>query len=352
MRTTNKGHSTPAGHGLSETAQPATHTVSQVADEQIARERKYAAKLEDAKRTMLRMSQNAAEQERVFAARLNDAQQVALRMSHSAAERARALSVALRTSQNDLERHLQESSAAEREFRAMLETIQDEARRLGQTIEALTRDVASRDRELADLRDRFTRAVRLLNESEETLLQVIPRLSSLSADTGSGGSTLGLKRLLRLRGMDFLVQAYRVLLHRDPDAGGREHYVGELRKGVATAEIVRRLRYSPEGMKIAVDVREIRYDLFMASLYRTPFVGRLFEAVGDMGLLLSGSRERRAFEHAIALELEQARAESQEASEALLQMAQRIAQAKSDILVQSQSRDAMDRPEAQQPGNR
>ena len=88
-----------------------------------------------------------------------------------------------------------------------------------------------------------------------------------------------LKQLLTLRDRDFVINAYRVLLLREPDLRGLEKYLGLLQQGKGRLEILRRIRYSPEGKGVAVDVRSIRPGLFLAGICSLPLFGRLLRPI-------------------------------------------------------------------------
>ena len=72
----------------------------------------------------------------------------------------------------------------------------------------------------------------------------------------------------------FIRRAYRGILGREPDAGGLQNYLEPLRSGrAAKAEILGRLRYSPEGRKKAVKIRGLLAPFMIASLRRLPVIG-------------------------------------------------------------------------------
>lgn len=65
-----------------------------------------------------------------------------------------------------------------------------------------------------------------------------PKTSLEAADLG---------RLLAVPEAEFVELAYRTLLGRDADDGGKANYLAELHNGVSRAAVLRRLRESPEG---------------------------------------------------------------------------------------------------------
>jgi hypothetical protein len=127
-----------------------------------------------------------------------------------------------------------------------------------------------------------------------------------------------------LQGEALVVEAFRLLLHRDPDPSGRDHFLSELDRGASAVEIVWRIRYSPEGRRAAADVSDIRFALMREQAYRAPLVGKLLRAIGDACGLIGAQRKRRAFEHTVARRLEEANRVNRELRHQLLGIAQKI----------------------------
>ena len=83
-----------------------------------------------------------------------------------------------------------------------------------------------------------------------------------------------LAELLNYDDDNFIRSAYRGILRREPDAVGNAHYVNMLRTGqLSKAEILGRLRYSPEGKTCAIPVRGLLLPFVMQSAYRVPVLG-------------------------------------------------------------------------------
>lgn len=75
---------------------------------------------------------------------------------------------------------------------------------------------------------------------------------------------------------DFLVTAYRTILHRAPDVGGFESYISRLRDGSMTkVGLLAELRFSAEGMERGVPIRGLRFAHAIEQLKRKRGVGRL-----------------------------------------------------------------------------
>lgn len=72
----------------------------------------------------------------------------------------------------------------------------------------------------------------------------------------------------------FIRRAYRGILGREPDVGGFQNYLEQLRTGrVAKVEILGRLRYSPEGREKAVKIRGLLAPFVVATVSRLPVIG-------------------------------------------------------------------------------
>lgn len=67
-------------------------------------------------------------------------------------------------------------------------------------------------------------------------------------------SALHVDELLGLPDPEFLLRAYQRLLGRLPDSEGYAHYLAELRAGTSQLEVLRRIRWSPEGRQKAPPV--------------------------------------------------------------------------------------------------
>lgn len=72
----------------------------------------------------------------------------------------------------------------------------------------------------------------------------------------------------------FLVSAYRVVLDREPDAGGLSHYQRCLLRGSLTRiEVLGRLKLSPEGRRRGGALGGVMPAFFLAMVYRVPLAG-------------------------------------------------------------------------------
>ncbi len=108
---------------------------------------------------------------------------------------------------------------------------------------------------------------------------------------------MALGEVLALQGMEFLREAYRVILGRSPDSEGLEHYLGALRAGrLRKIEVLGRLRYSAEGRRKGVKLPGLRLRYLAALPLRIPVLGYLFKLVGGVVLLPRTLRNIRVLE--------------------------------------------------------
>ncbi len=92
----------------------------------------------------------------------------------------------------------------------------------------------------------------------------------------AGGDGFTLQHFLDLQDREFLGEAYRVLLGREPDPAGQGHYLAQLRSGSMTkVEILGSLRYSDEGKQHKVAVAGLFLPYVVQSSFRVPVLGRL-----------------------------------------------------------------------------
>lgn len=112
-----------------------------------------------------------------------------------------------------------------------------------------------------------------------------------------------LNELLRLPADAFITAAYLHLLGRAPDAGGREHYMRRLAEGHGKAGVVYDLLQSPEGAKLAADSKDdtshLADEAFVDYSYRK-LLGRAPDPGGRdyyVGRLRKGTARTWVYEH-------------------------------------------------------
>jgi hypothetical protein len=119
-----------------------------------------------------------------------------------------------------------------------------------------------------------------------------------------------------LHDVAFLDAAYRAALGRTPDSIGKEFYLGLLRKGASQAEVLGRLRYSPEGRGNSASIdglaRAYRFD----RLARWPILGRCFRFLAALWGLADSDRRLRI----IASDLARPAAEAEQQSKLVEQV--------------------------------
>ena len=79
---------------------------------------------------------------------------------------------------------------------------------------------------------------------------------------------------------DFVRNAYRGILRREPDADGFASFLEALRQGrMAKVEVLGRMRFSPEGRTVGVRVRALPIAFALRSARRVPVLGRMLGIV-------------------------------------------------------------------------
>ena len=103
----------------------------------------------------------------------------------------------------------------------------------------------------------------------------LPRLS-MTARRIELKPTYDLDDFLQFHDDEFVDNAYRAILRREPDISGRATFLSALRAGrLAKTEIVGRLRFSTEGRSLGVRVRGLSLPFALRTLRRVPVFGRL-----------------------------------------------------------------------------
>lgn len=101
--------------------------------------------------------------------------------------------------------------------------------------------------------------------------------------------------LVQYHDHQFVWNAYRALLKRDPDEEGLRRHLNELRSGrVNKIDILARLHYSPEGKRKNVTVDGLQIPACVRRLYRVPIVGyvlELFVAIARLPHLIRSLRQ-------------------------------------------------------------
>lgn len=78
---------------------------------------------------------------------------------------------------------------------------------------------------------------------------------------------------LRYHDEEFIVNAYRGVLGREPDSAGFDHNLLRLRRNYTKIEILGRLRYSPEGRRRGVKISGLMLPFMIHTAGRLPVVG-------------------------------------------------------------------------------
>lgn len=103
----------------------------------------------------------------------------------------------------------------------------------------------------------------------------LPRVS-YQAPPIAARDAYGVEELLAFHDEDFLRNAYRALLRREPDPEGFASHRAALHGGETTkVEILAHLRYSDEGRRVGVPVRGLRSAYVLHRLRRVPVLGAL-----------------------------------------------------------------------------
>ena len=103
--------------------------------------------------------------------------------------------------------------------------------------------------------------------------------------------------LLQYHDRDFVWNAYRALLKREPDGEGLSAFLEKLRSGrFNKIDVLARLRFSPEGRRNQVTIDGLQLPATMRRLYRVPVIGYLVELVVGVTRLPSLLRNQRQIE--------------------------------------------------------
>jgi hypothetical protein len=99
-----------------------------------------------------------------------------------------------------------------------------------------------------------------------------------------------------------------------------------LRQSKSKLEIIRLIRYSPEGKREAVSVRSIRFRLIMERFCQAPLVGHPVRAITDLFGLSAIDKEQRSFVSQVFEEIGQLRSEREDIQGRITRIREMIAQ--------------------------
>ncbi len=108
--------------------------------------------------------------------------------------------------------------------------------------------------------------------------------------------------LLQYHDREFIWNAYRALLQRDPDEEGLRDHLERLRSGRRNKiDILSSLKRSPEGQRANVTIEGLALPAFVRRIYRLPIVGYIAELTATLARLPVLMRSQRQLEtHLIA----------------------------------------------------
>ena len=84
-----------------------------------------------------------------------------------------------------------------------------------------------------------------------------------------------LRELVAHEEMDFVRNAYRALLHRDPEPEALSHFRETLDRGMTKLDLLQFIAHSPEGRGVGVKLHGLGFAVFMQRLRTLPIVGRM-----------------------------------------------------------------------------
>src|ERR1051325_7356987 len=177
---------------------------------------------------------------------------------------------------------------------------------LGQLMEQIRSDAEKRKRNALNngaslfYRQLITQAFDVLLPSSRPANPLLPDLKLQSEFEKRDEYQLA--ELLGFHDEEFIRNAYRAILRREPDDHGFPQYLGNLRSGrYSKIDILTSLRFSPEGEKANVRIEGLGRLSGFRKLYRVPVVGYLLHlAVAIVRLPVLIANHRRLESHTAA----------------------------------------------------
>ena len=127
----------------------------------------------------------------------------------------------------------------------------------------------------------------------------LPRLGAFAEDLAKQ-ERYRLADFLAYHDEDFVRQAYRRVLGREPDREGGARYLAKIRGGtLSRIEVLGRIRFSAEGRAAAVPISGLAVPFAMRTARRVPVVGRLAGIAQYLWRLPDLARNHEALESAV-----------------------------------------------------
>lgn len=211
----------------------------------------------------------------------------------------RELSVAIRSMLKAERDHIAQASAAEERHRDILhKRIADERiiTELRLNLSSIYKSFAWRVGRKMGL---FSRPSIPMNSYYEDLQEISWGESKMtdSEISHDNGHQMALSDFDNLHDLDFLHQAYRRILKRDPDTNGQNHYLSRLRSGHSKSEIIVDLVKSSEARQLNTKVIGQTPYRIVAFIGRIPVLGRIIEGVIFIFRAREFTQEVRALEN-------------------------------------------------------
>jgi SAM-dependent methyltransferase len=112
--------------------------------------------------------------------------------------------------------------------------------------------------------------------------------------------------LLKYSGQEFIRNAYRAILKREPDYGGYAQYTKMLLEGrFDKVDVLVSLRYSEEGREKNVHIEGLAWLRMVRRAAHLPLIGYIIELASALGRLPSLLRHQRRFETSVSVEQQQ-----------------------------------------------
>lgn len=167
------------------------------------------------------------------------------------------------------------------------------------------------DRLMLSIREAARRKVESMSSSNNSPAQSAAAPASLNSSSGPLRKAFSLSRefhqrsddhyttgeLLKYYDKEFIENAYRAILKREPDRSGLDQYLEHLRGGrFDRIDILARLRSSIEGREKNVNVEGLFWPATLRRLYRLPAIGYFIQWLVELMRLPVLMRNQRQFE--------------------------------------------------------
>ncbi|GAC1609327.1 MAG: hypothetical protein NVS3B3_15680 [Aquirhabdus sp.] len=140
-----------------------------------------------------------------------------------------------------------------------------------------------------------------LTDASPLAIETMMPTSTQPTDTQHPVAASSIEELLAYHDLQFVCCAYQTILGRAPDPDGQRYYLGRMRTGIAKIQLLKQLRYSPEGRAYACALPGLDVQIRRYQIGQLPLVGWIYRLVSGVEGARPGECKLRGIENQLLL---------------------------------------------------